>query len=179
LFGHRPDADFAEKPVMFANITWPSLVYYHREHAWWVIVTCIAIEFMLLRWSLKTTAVRAFGVVVAINLFSALMGTIPCVPWESDFPFEHPAWVPPLVWAGLSLACHVDPSLGLGGFNIVTWSITILCAAILSTLFEGLLLLTLFYRVVATRRCLLWLTVANLASAFFTYVSIEVVWPRI
>ena len=163
---------------MFANVTWPSLLYDNRAHAWWMIIICIAIEFLVLRRSLKTTPVRALGIIVAINVFSAIIGAIPFIPWENDFPFDHAVRLAPLVWAGLSWASNVDQVLGLGTFNCVSWVITILFATILSTLLEGLLLFTAFYRVAANRRCLYLLPVANLASAIFTYVSIELFWPR-
>ena len=58
---------------MLANVTWPALVYYNRSHAWWVILLAIVLEFILLRKSLKATTFRAFGVVVVINVFTAVV----------------------------------------------------------------------------------------------------------
>ena len=53
---------------------------------------------------------------------------------------------------------------------------TVLGAALLSTILEGLLLFTLIRRVV-TKQSLLWLPIANLASAELTFLSIQIISP--
>jgi hypothetical protein len=151
---------------MLANVTWPSLVLYEREHAWWIIIAVIAVEFWLLRRTLNTTPKRGFGIIVAINSFSALMGAIIKFPLGGDW-----GSAPPLVWIGLYWAFRVD-----GTFSVGSWGIAVLCAALLSTIFEGLLLFTVFYRATTTR-CLFWLPIANLASAELTFLSVQLVSP--
>ena len=155
---------------MFANITWPSLYIYNREHVWWIILMAIIVEFAILRWSLKTNLLRALGITLAINLFSALIGMIPFMPWTGDFPYGHSKRLPPLIWVGLMWGVHVD-----GTFSAQTWLVSILCAFALSTLFESLLLFTVFRRV-TTKWCMVWLPAANLASAGLTYLSLRLYW---
>ena len=156
---------------MFANVTWPSLELFYRERAWWIIIASVLLEFLILSRSLKTTWRRALGVVLAINLFSALVGMIPCIPWRG-FPFgSHGRNLPPLIWAGIDWALRVDDTFSLG-----SWGVAVVCAGTLSTIFEGLILFTVFRRV-TTKWCLLWLPVANFASAELTWLSLMIVSP--
>ena len=145
---------------MLANITWPSLVYYQREHAWWLIIAAIIVEFLILRRSLKTRPVWAFGIVVTINMFSASVGALPI--FSSAF-----GRLPLLPWAGLYWTLHVDH----GYYTYYAFCISTPCAALVSTVLEGLLLFTAFYKV-TSKQCLYWLPIANLASAELTFCTL-------
>lgn len=144
---------------MLANITWPSLVYYERGHVWWLIVAAIIVEFLILRRSLKTRPFWAFGVVVVINIFSATIGALLTLP--SVF-----GRVPLLPWLGLYWTLYIDH----GYYTYYAYCISVPCAAFISTVFEGLLLFTLFYKV-TSKQCLFWLPIANLASAELTFCT--------
>lgn len=147
--------------TVFANVTWPSLVYYERERAWWVIVAAIIVEFLILRRSLKTRFFWAFWVVVAINAFSALVG--PFITFSSGGLGR----LPLLPWIGLHWTLSVDQ----GYFTYYAFCVSVPCSALLSTILEGLLLFTAFYKV-ATKPCLFWLPIANLASAELTFCTL-------
>ena len=145
---------------MLANITWPSLVYYERERAWWLIIAAIVVEFLILRRSLRTKLIWAFGIVVAINIFSALVGSL--LTFSSEF-----GRVPLLPWVGLYWTLRVDQ----GYFTYYAFCISVPCAAFISTGIEGLLLFTAFYKV-TSKQCLFWLPIANLASAELTFCTL-------
>ena len=116
---------------ILANITWPSLVYYQRERAWWLIIVVIIVEFLILRRSLKTRSVWAFGIVVAINIFSAIVGAM--LTFSSGF-----GRVPLLPWIGLNWTLYVDH----GYYTYYAFCISVPCAAFISTVIESLPLFT-------------------------------------
>lgn len=152
---------------MFANVTWPSLLLYERERAWWIIIAVVAVEFVILFRTLGTTWGRALALVAAMNTFSALIGSIAMVGGELG-----PA--PPLVWIGLYWALVFD-----GTFSSASWGVAAVSAAVLNTFFEGLFLV-LVQRVTSIRiswRCLIWLAFANLISAILTRQSLGIVSP--
>jgi hypothetical protein len=143
--------------VLIANVTWPSLIYYEREHAWWLIIAAIAVEFLILRRSLKTRPIRGFGIVVTINIFSAIVGAL--LTFSSDF-----GRLPFVPWVGLYWTACVDH----GYFTYNAYCISVPCAALVSTALEGLLLFTAFYKI-TSKQCLYWLPIANMASAELTF----------
>ncbi len=145
---------------ILANITWPSLVYYQRERAWWLIIVVIIVEFLILRRSLKTRPVWAFGIVVAINIFSAIVGAM--LTFSSGF-----GRVPLLPWIGLNWTLYVDH----GYYTYYAFCISVPCAAFISTVIESLPLFTVFHKV-ASKRCLFWLPIANLGSAELTFCTL-------
>jgi hypothetical protein len=151
---------------IFANVTWPALVFYQREHAFWIIPATIVIEFLILRRSLRHGWIRAFGITAGLNVFSAAAGAI------TGYLLPMPL----LPYFGLYWEGRVSNALDLGTFNILSWDAALLYAVLLNTLLEGLLLFTVFHRA-ASRRCVFWLPLANLASAELTLFSINFISP--
>ena len=94
--------------TMLANVTWPSLIYYEREHAWWMILVAVVVEFLILRRSLKTSPARGFGITAIINVFSAMVGSL------ITFPVGGLGRERPIPWIGLFWAFRVDGTFGLG-----------------------------------------------------------------
>lgn len=142
---------------MLANVTWPSLAFQHRSHAWWMILLAIAIELLIVRKSLKTGMLAALGIVVAMNTFSALISLIITIEG-----------LPLLPWLGWYWTIVVDQ-------GYLTWhafGVSTLGAAVLSTLLEIFCLLTVFRRI-AGRGSAAPVVVANVASAELTFLSMH------
>jgi hypothetical protein len=153
---------------LFANIVWPALLFYERSLAWWIIGGSIVVEWWMIKRALATTAVRSFAVVFTMNLVSAFVG------WFTGRFFESPWFggkMPLVPLTGLYWLLYVDH---WGS----TWSIAVTSSAVVNTVIEGLFLVVVFRRLLK-RSILLWLPMANLATAEITYYSFWVIsWNR-
>jgi hypothetical protein len=146
---------------LLANITWPALMFYERGQAWWIIAVSIIVEWWIIRRALTTTAAKSLAVALAMNVFSAFLG------WLTGLFLESP-WFPtgkmPLVpLSGLFWLTYVDH---WGS----TWSVAVASSAAINTVVEGFFLVVVFRRLLK-KSILLWLPIANVATAELTFLT--------
>jgi hypothetical protein len=143
---------------LFANVTWPALIFYQRGMAWWIIAVSIIVEWWIIRRALKTTAARAFAMAFAMNLFSALLGWLSgLVSWPSS------GKMPLLPLSGLVWLLYVDH---WGS----AWSVAVASSAAINTVIEGFFLLLVFRRLLM-KSIILWLPIANVVTAEITFLT--------
>jgi len=139
----------------FANLIWPEIVFTKRIVEWWIIAAGLVIEFLFLWWMFRLPLWKTLVVVVVANAVSALIGFV-LLPWLG--------YLRELLLSPLRLPTFRLPNL--------------LTALVLLTAFN-VLIEGLVYRYAFGlrfgRRNIVWLILANAASAAVMFVSFSFV----
>lgn len=139
--------------VASANMIWPSLIIVQKYYAWYVILAALIIEVVAAHIFLKTDWLKSILVMVVVNVISALVGLI-LIPVS-----------------GLLIEVLMTP-FALGTFSLLNWILEYLCAVLVNTCVEGLMLKWIFkYQF---KPNFWWLFVANLISVIISFVLIFV-----
>jgi hypothetical protein len=143
-----------------ADVVWPALFMEMRLLSVWVVVLGLAIE-PVIRYLTRRPWWTSLGITVAINAISTLVGVL-LIPLAG------------IVWeVGPGLLMY--RALGVGTFNPVTWTATVVLAALISASVEALALRWPFRHRIG-RRGFGVLTLANLASTVVAAASLAI-WP--
>ena len=147
-----------------ADVVWPALYLELRLLTWYAIGAGLLIEFVFLWRYLHIPPLKAALVDVVMNGISSLAGWL-LLPWiglgYEYFPGQ-----------------FLNQWLHTGTFNPVAWLLTCGIAVVLSTVIEAGAVRWIF-RYPLTRRNLLWLGAANIASVAVAFASLLVSWPNL
>ena len=140
-----------------ADVIWPALIMETRLVSAWVIALGLIIEWPVIRYLTRRAWWKSLGITVVINAVSTVAGLL-LIPLGG------------LVWeVGPDLFMY--RVLGIGTFNPVTWTATVVIAAVISTSMESLVLRWPFGHYIG-RRGFGVLTLANLASTAMAAASL-------
>ena len=144
-----------------ADVVWPALFVETRLLSIWMVLLGLAIEWPVIRYLTRRTWWASLGITIFVNTASTLCGIV-LIPLAG------------IIWeAGPGLLMY--RVLDVGTFNPLTWSATVVLAALVSAAVEGLALRWPFkHRIDRRAFALLWL--ANLASTGVAATSL-VIWP--
>jgi hypothetical protein len=144
-----------------ADVVWPALFMETRLVSVWIIALGLVIEWPVIRYLTRRPWWPSLGVTVVINAASMLLGLL-LIPLAG------------ILWeVGPGLLMY--RLLNVGTFNPVTWTATVVLAALISASVEMLALRWPFKHRIG-RRGFGVLTLANLASTAVAAGSL-VVWP--
>jgi hypothetical protein len=135
--------------LAMANMVWPALYLTRGFYVWWVIAAGLAIEFFAVQRLFSLSPARAALVDVSANAISALFGIV-LIPL-SGFLYE---LLPGLL---------VNWAFSWGTFNPVAWVATVLLAAAVNLVVEGLAMRWIF-KLTLSRRAKLVLYATNLVT---------------
>ena len=142
-----------------ADVIWPAAVLETRILTRWAIAVGLAVEWPAVRRITGASWARSFGMNVAMNLASTVVGIvlIPLlgIAWEL-FPMQ-----------------MVFRFWNMGTFNPYTWGATVLLATLANVALEGAVLRYAF-KIAFTRRAFALLFWANLISVGLAMASIVV-----
>ncbi len=144
-----------------ADVVWPALFMETRLLSVWVVVLGLAIEWPVIRYLTQRPSWTSLGITVVVNAVSTLVGVL-LIPLTG------------IVWeVGPGLLMY--RALGVGTFNPVTWTATVVLAALISASVEALALRWPFRHRIG-RRGFGVLMLANLASTVVAAASLAI-WP--
>lgn len=150
--------------IMLANILWPSMILTERMAAVMPIVAGLVVEFLYLRYGTKLRGLRCLRADLGMNLASALLGML-LIPLAG------------LGWEWLA-SMTIHPLMNVGTFNPVTWTVSVLLAAIINAVVEGFILRRSFGLELGRRG--FWLLAAvNLVSVSMAAVTIIMDPPKL
>jgi hypothetical protein len=149
--------------MILADLVWPSLVLGGRLYAWWIIAAGLLVEWVFVLRLTRATLFRSAIMTVVMNAISAGVGIF-------GIPLSG------LLWE-LVASVTILPLFHWGTFNLVTWLISCVLAALLSTVVETASLRWIF-KVPWTWRLFWWLALANAITVGMAMVSIMVSPPR-
>lgn len=108
-----------------ANMIWPTVYIVGQYYSWYVILAGLLIETIAARIFLKTSWIRSFGIMLATNVISALVGVV-LIPLS-----------------GILVELLTLP-FGGGTFQLSHWILDYLCVILANTCIEGLALKLIF-----------------------------------
>lgn len=111
--------------VASANMVWPSLFIVGQYYSWYVILAGLLIEIIAAHIFLKTSWIESFGIMLATNVMSALVGLL-------------------LIPLSGILVEFLTMPFGSGTFQLSHWILDYLCVMLSNTCIEGLVLKLLF-----------------------------------
>jgi len=147
--------------LLVADVVWPALYLEVRLFSWWAIGLGLVVEYFLIKPLLKLTFRQTILYVTTVNIISAILGII-LIPlggilWEI-FP------------AGI-----YNYLFGWGTFNPVTWGGTLVLAAWINAMVEGLAYNKIFkIKIIFKSKEFWYLFLINILSVSFAFVSIWV-----
>lgn len=139
--------------MILADVVWPSLYLVDRLFAWWIIGAGLLIEWAFVFRLTRSTLLRAGAMTVVMNVISTLVGIV-------GIPLSG------IIWEFVAA-----PLFNLGTFSPITWFVSCVLAALLSTVVETASL-CLIFRVAWTRRLFWWLALANAITTGMALISI-------
>lgn len=141
-------ATFLAIPFMAsANLVWPSIYIVQSYYSWYIILSGLLIETIAAHIFLKTDWLKSFGLMLATNAISALLGLL-LIPAS-----------------GLIVEILTIP-FGGGTFAISHWILDYICVVLVNTCVEGLALKWIFKY--PFKPNFLWLFGANLISVILS-----------
>lgn len=143
-------------PIL-ANLVWPALYLTSRMFAVWPIAAGLLVELFFVRYATNLRGARCLAADIAMNLASAALGLL-LIPLSG------------IIWELLA-GITIHPLFNVGTFNPATWGATVLLAAGVNSLVEGLVLQNGFKQKLG-RRGFWLLFAANLVSVSIAFVSI-------
>ncbi len=149
--------------IMLANLVWPSMLLTGRIVAVIPIAAGLAVELIYLRRCTSLRGIRCLWADLSMNLASALLG-LGLIPLSG------------LGWE--LLACvTINPLMGVGTFNPVTWVASFILAVITNAFVEGYVLWRWFGLILGRRG--FWLLAAvNLVTVGIAAISIVIDPPK-
>ncbi|MBE7498134.1 MAG: hypothetical protein HS117_24610 [Verrucomicrobiaceae bacterium] len=149
--------------ILLSNIVWPSMILTGRIVAVIPILAGLVVEFLYLRYGTTLRGVRCLWADLSMNLVSALLGLI-------LIPLSGIGWE-------LLASMTIYPLLNIGSFNPVTWTASVILAAIMNAVVEGFVLRSGFGLVLGRRGFWLLATV-NLVTVSIAAVSVIIDPPK-
>ncbi len=149
--------------ILLANLVWPSLLLTGRIVAVVPIVVGLVVEFFHLRYFTALRGTRCLWADVSMNLGSALLGL-------GLIPLSGLGWE---LIAGFT----IHPLMGVGTFNPLAWTVSVLLAAIVNAFVEGYILWR-WFEVTLGRRGFWLLAAVNLITVGIAAISIIIDPPK-
>lgn len=131
-----------------ANIVWPTIYIAEGLRTWYVILAGLIIEFLAIKYFIKSTWLKSGLMAVIMNAVSTLVGVL-LIPFVGFFGA-----------IGLELLDSIIPVFGT--FDTAQWIWGYILAVLSNVLVEGLTLKFIFK--LKFRKIFLWLTLANAIS---------------
>jgi glucose-6-phosphate-specific signal transduction histidine kinase len=149
---------------LLADIVWPAIYLTIGLRSLASIVSGLLCEYLFVRFATPLRGVHAVGVTILMNLLSTCTG----------------AFLIPLAGLGWEFLAHhtYNSLMDWGTFNPVTWGATVLIAAMINVVIEGLTLRYLF-RVVLGVQQLLLLFAVNMVSVGIAFVQVYFDQPQL
>lgn len=131
-----------------ANIVWPTIYIAEGLRAWYVILAGLIIEFLAIKYFIKSTWIKSGLMAVIMNAVSTIVGVL-LIPFVGFFGA-----------IGLELLDSIIPVFGT--FDTAQWIWGYILAVLSNVLVEGLTLKFIFK--LKFKKMFWWLTLANAIS---------------
>lgn len=143
--------------AVFADVVWPAIFLENRMMSWWAILFGLLIEYLFIRFLLKTSIRQSIIITTIMNVISCLLGII-------VIPLSGMAWE---IFPGIL----IYKIFHIGTFNPGTWIATFIMSVVINGGIETCVITKVFKRKIGKKG--FWLLCAvNALSIGLAFISL-------